>query len=231
MPATSLLGSIGLGSSGWRREKASRRCGQRGRPLGARAGHVAKPLQPLRSGRPATRWQLAAHAVEAADDHGQQVVEVVGDAAGELADRLHLLRLPQLLLRLQPLRDLGSDPFLQLVIELGDQRGRFAGGVTRLQQLLFVTAAVAAVEHGDQHGRRSIVLAGAESGIQDRRQPIPVLADDVERDLPHFALHRQQRREVGLEIDLGRRSRARSGSGARENASRRDSRSIRGSAG
>src|SRR3712207_7309112 len=29
---------------------------------------------------------------------GEQVVEVVGDAAGELPDRLHLLRLPELLL-------------------------------------------------------------------------------------------------------------------------------------
>ena len=29
--------------------------------------------------------------VEVADDHGQQVVEVVGDAAGELADAFHLL--------------------------------------------------------------------------------------------------------------------------------------------
>ena len=37
--------------------------------------------------------------VEAADDHRQQIVEVVRDAAGELAQRLHLLALPQLLLR------------------------------------------------------------------------------------------------------------------------------------
>ena len=35
-----------------------------------------------------------------AADHGQEVVEVVGDAAGEPPDRLELLRLPQLLLEL-----------------------------------------------------------------------------------------------------------------------------------
>ena len=29
-------------------------------------------------------------------DHGENVVEVVGDAAGELTDRFHLLRLPDL---------------------------------------------------------------------------------------------------------------------------------------
>ena len=37
--------------------------------------------------------QPAAERVEVADDHREHVVEVVGDAAGELADRLHLLGL------------------------------------------------------------------------------------------------------------------------------------------
>jgi len=32
---------------------------------------------------------------EIADDDGQEIVEVVRDAAGQLADRFHLLRLPQ----------------------------------------------------------------------------------------------------------------------------------------
>ena len=35
--------------------------------------------------------------IAVADDNGQQVVEIVGDAAGHSADRLHLLGLPQLL--------------------------------------------------------------------------------------------------------------------------------------
>ena len=53
---------------------------------------------------------------EVAANRGQQVVEVVGDAAGERAHRLHLLRLPQLrfeplphVLRPPPLRDAGAD--------------------------------------------------------------------------------------------------------------------------
>ncbi|MNC91461.1 hypothetical protein D3C83_77300 [compost metagenome] len=33
-----------------------------------------------------------------AEDHGQHVVEVVGDPARELTDGFHLLRLPQLIL-------------------------------------------------------------------------------------------------------------------------------------
>ena len=40
------------------------------------------------------------HQVAVADDRGQDVVEVVGDAAGELADHLHLRRLSDLALEL-----------------------------------------------------------------------------------------------------------------------------------
>ena len=46
---------------------------------------------------------------EVADDDGEQVVEVVRDAAGELADRLHLLRLPQLLLDRAALGEVARD--------------------------------------------------------------------------------------------------------------------------
>lgn len=45
------------------------------------------------------RLQRFREDVAIADDDGQQIVEVMGDAAGELADRLHLLRLDQLFLR------------------------------------------------------------------------------------------------------------------------------------
>ena len=43
-----------------------------------------------------------------AEDDGEQVVEVVRDAAGEPADRLHLLRLAELLL--EPFRSVTSVP-------------------------------------------------------------------------------------------------------------------------
>ena len=48
--------------------------------------------------------------VGASADHRQEVVEVVGDAARELAHRLHLLRLPELLLELFLLREIDEDP-------------------------------------------------------------------------------------------------------------------------
>ena len=41
-------------------------------------------------------------------DDGQQIVEIVGDSAGQFADRLHLLRLPQLLLQLNALGDIAG---------------------------------------------------------------------------------------------------------------------------
>ena len=53
----------------------------------------------------------------AADDL-QHVVEVVRDAAGELADRLHLLRLPQLRLGFGALGDGRGDALLQRFVGL-----------------------------------------------------------------------------------------------------------------
>ena len=58
---------------------------------------------------------------EIADDGGEQVVEVVRDAAGEVADRLHALRLDQLLLR---------PPLVGDVLRHADQVAR-AGRLTR----------------------------------------------------------------------------------------------------
>ena len=61
--------------------------------------------------------QLVVQYVEVAEDGLKQVVEVMGDAAGELADGLHLLGLPQGLLRLLALRHLRPDAFLQSGIQ------------------------------------------------------------------------------------------------------------------
>ena len=42
--------------------------------------------------------KAALNLLQSADDDGEQIVEIVGDPAGELADGLHLLRLAQRLL-------------------------------------------------------------------------------------------------------------------------------------
>ncbi len=81
MPSTRRFTSVGLGSRVWRREKASRRCvrGRRalGRPL--RRADVA-----LHVGHPALE-HARLHQFERTDDAGQHVVEVMRQAAGELA--------------------------------------------------------------------------------------------------------------------------------------------------
>jgi len=60
---------------------------------------------------PGTGWirdrELSKQQMGMADDRGEEIVEVVGDPAGKLADRLHLLRLAKLLLALMEHR-LGS---------------------------------------------------------------------------------------------------------------------------
>ena len=95
MLATRRLTSLGLVSSDWRRAKARSRCvSAAARSADVDAASMKRGMSSGRFGR-----QAPAHQIERADDAGQQVVEVVGDAAGEMADRLHLLRLPQRLLR------------------------------------------------------------------------------------------------------------------------------------
>ena len=67
------------------------------------------------------------HHVERTDDHAQHVVEVMGDAAGQLADRVHLLRLAQLALGLFPLIDLSEQALIggrKLKIYALDRRQR-----------------------------------------------------------------------------------------------------------
>ena len=100
MPCTSRLMSTDFTSSGCWRENASRRC----------TSVAARSAAWRAIGEPAAHALLAVEAaqreVEIADDRGEQIVEVVRDAAGEPADRLHLLRLAQRFLgRLAP-RDL-----------------------------------------------------------------------------------------------------------------------------
>ena len=87
----------GAGSSAWRREKASSRwvsCAALRAPcIAASSGCQSWPQRAsVAAGRRASA-KLPPHGVEIADDDGEQIVEVVGDAAGELAHRLHLLRL------------------------------------------------------------------------------------------------------------------------------------------
>ena len=87
MPLRCPSRSIDSGFSGRRRENASR-C--RVRPV-PRA--TARRIASITRGGVAPGASL--EQLNAAGEHGQQVVEIVRDAAGELAERFHLLRLAQ----------------------------------------------------------------------------------------------------------------------------------------
>src|SRR5439155_17562416 len=88
---SNVLTSVLYGCSGCLRAKASKRCV-------ISTPRVAGFVDELH-GRGELR--IVGHALgedfDRAGNHGQHVVEVMGDATGELPDRLHLLRHPQLL--------------------------------------------------------------------------------------------------------------------------------------
>ena len=92
--------------------------------------------------------------VEIADDDAEQVVEVVRDAAGQLADRLHLHRLAQLLLDRLALGD---------VLGVAEQIFRIAGLVLD-RHLDGAQQALALVAGGDRLFRRDLDLAGLQHG-------------------------------------------------------------------
>ena len=90
-----------------RRERLPAREGKQARgqgagPLDALQRHVLRPFDPVPAAALRQMDELSVDGVETAEHQGQQVVEVVSDAAGELAERLHLLRLAQLFLEAAP---------------------------------------------------------------------------------------------------------------------------------
>jgi hypothetical protein len=93
MPATNLLASMASGASGCCRENAQQASHQRCRPV-----RTLKSAGEKSVGRSLGRRHAPARQADAAGDDRQHVVEVVRDAARQLADRLHLLHLPHLLL-------------------------------------------------------------------------------------------------------------------------------------
>ena len=108
--------------------------GQRRAALGALQRAVDQPVQARIVGH------ALAQQIEVAHHRHQQIVEIMRDAAGELADGLHLLRLAQLLLRPFARRDFlhqvgGAllDPLFQRRRQFG-QRG--ALGRQLRQQIL-----------------------------------------------------------------------------------------------
>ena len=126
--------------------------------------------------------------VEAADDHRQHVVEVVGDAAGQLADRLHLLRLAQFPFGMPATVRLERDPLLQRLVE--DAQRRFG---------VLAAGDVDAGADRAGHPPRAVVHR-CRTGQQGQRRA--VVKPDFDFVAQHFLAHRgapdRQARDLGF---------------------------------
>ncbi len=91
-PGDQLVGLDRLGVERLAARVRQQAVGQGGGALGAAQGRRGQPMQARLFG------QAALQGLEIAGDDGQEVVEIVRHAAGQLADRLHLLGLAQRLL-------------------------------------------------------------------------------------------------------------------------------------
>ena len=111
MPATSLL-AIGARVRAVAAREREQPLRQRRRALGA---VIAASTKPSNLGLAAR--QLALQEIEGADDDREHIVEVMGDAAGELAHRLHLLDLAELLLDLRAGEDFVENALLERVVQ------------------------------------------------------------------------------------------------------------------
>ena len=155
-----------------------------GRLLG-RVGDLAELLAARRVG-------LGEQDLRVARDHGQQVVEVVRDAAGEPPDRLHLLRLAEPLLEPQPLghvvgehergrpalehhlagRDLDVDQRAVLLAVAPRPRHRRARAAARLEVAEQLVDVLARPDVGDRHGQELLarVAVVAHGRLVDRQE-------------------------------------------------------------
>ncbi len=140
--------------------------------LGGTPGRVTGRIEELADvGHPGCHPPLGK--VDGADDHREHVVEIVGDPAGELADGLDLLHLPDLALRRQPRLHLLGEPGIRLAKELVPLADR-----GRVLRKLAIAAPGVADRKGTQPGndqRRS-----DDPDEQVARRPVR----GVERGLP-----------------------------------------------
>ena len=148
---TDVLRSVGFGSSRWRREKARSWLVSLA-PRSRRVFHETEAAQQLGLHRRADHAAL--DEAEVADDDGEQVVEIMRDAAGQLADRLQPLHLPQRAGDALALLDLGDE----LPIAGGELGRALAHAVfqrlVEAAQLGLRVAAVGQVLHRPDHAER-----------------------------------------------------------------------------
>ena len=133
MPRTSSARSVGRGSQRLAAGEGQQALRQRRAALGALHGAVDQPVGG-RIGR-----QPLAQQLEIAQHRGQEIVEVVRHAAGELADRFQLLHVAKLLLGAGALGDLRQQlvmGMLKLGGALGDPAFELVVGLLQAQLAL-----------------------------------------------------------------------------------------------
>ncbi len=158
---------------------------QRCRPLGALLGMIERTLG---ADVAAGGFQRAPAHVDIADHHRQQIVEIMGDTAGELADRLHLLCLAQRALGQFALGDGLGDALLQRLVEFAQ---RILGAFLRRDVL-----------NGADEADGAAVLEHAAPGGGDPADDAVLMADRAIFDIIGARSSRRQRR---LDRGEGRR--------------------------
>src|SRR5262249_8079162 len=121
--------------------------------------------------------RIVADEIEIADDDRQQVVEVVGDAAGHLADRLELLDLAKLLLQLAPVLDVDEDAEVSEIGAVGAEARHHgvkepAINAVLAAQPIFVGGRGAAREDVALDVRRMLPVVGMDAGREAAAKPL-----------------------------------------------------------
>ncbi len=196
--------------------------GQCGGALGRGACSVHEALEVVRT----AFCDPASYDVEAADDARQHIVEVMGQATRQLANRFHLLALPQLLFQLLALPDVSPGQeklalftaLLQRELEvqsvaLPDWVGStlddmvFAGNVRELANLVERVALLYKREKSwDSPQIRLVFERFASVGLMMNSQPaLAVVADNSESEFSTTELAERERIIEALERNAWRR--------------------------
>ena len=127
--------------------------------------------------------------LETADHGRKEVVEIVGDAAGQSADRLHLLRLAKRILRALALGD--------LLLKPGDRSAQISGAILdpELEHLVHVAQrrfGILGIGNVESGADEADMLAGRPPArLRDRLYPAPFAVVAKEARLERERLHRR----------------------------------------
>ena len=218
LPTSSPL-SIRSGSKRLGPREGEQAAGQRGGAGGAfhRIGQMVHHFL-------ARAAQAAAGKVDPADDHREHIVEIVRDAAGQLADRFHLLDLAKLGLGRLPLDRFGFERLVGLPQFLGPVAHRFLelGGADRFAIGLAAGGGILAKRlDRDQAGED-------RAAADDQPEPAEIIGQPVGLGGDDLALRDPLAQRLAFGVGRSRRASCRAGPGSWSGRRRRNRRSRPG---